>query len=195
MLKVYQYILKYKTECETFFIFYYLIAVTSFCFLSSLWHMIRLFLCPLGYLLRTPSTHRKLYGLLFQDEMASYFHMYSDWFDSFAACKLKAKVLAFNTYLKLESKGSVGSSSEDLDCTSTEKKTRIRDKLKFFFLRRPTMESLQEQGIIKDEPVFGCTTLTALCSKENTQIPKFVQNCIDAIENKGWSIIWLCPRF
>ena len=81
-------------------------------------------------------------------------------------------------------KGSGSSSTEDLDCSQNEKKTRIRDKLKNFFMRRPTMESLQAQGIIKDEPVFGCT-LQALCAKDKTNIPKFVSCCIMAIENKG----------
>lgn len=76
---------------------------------------------------------------------------------------------------------------DDLACTSpTERKKRIRDKLRNFFLRRPSMESLREKGIIKDEPVFGCN-LSNLCAREKSIVPKFVQLCIEAIEKKDMS--------
>lgn len=42
---------------------------------------------------------------------------------------------------------------------------------------------MKSAGIMKDEPVFGCT-LAALCSRERSTVPKFVVRCIDAIENK-----------
>lgn len=35
-----------------------------------------------------------------------------------------------------------------------------------------------------DEPVFGCD-LQSLCSREENFVPKFVQQCIQAIEQKG----------
>lgn len=45
------------------------------------------------------------------------------------------------------------------------------------------MESLREKGIIKDENIFGCT-LEWLCSRDKSNIPKFVLSCIQAIEDK-----------
>ncbi|KAK8768328.1 hypothetical protein V5799_015209 [Amblyomma americanum] len=64
-----------------------------------------------------------------------------------------------------------------------ERKNRIRDKLRHFFVRRPTLESLQEKGIFKDEPVFGCT-LAHLCEKDRSTVPRFVQECILEIERR-----------
>lgn len=64
-----------------------------------------------------------------------------------------------------------------------ERKNRIRDKLRHFFVRRPTLESLQEKGIFKDEPVFGCT-LAHLCEKDRSSVPRFVQECILEIERR-----------
>jgi hypothetical protein len=64
-----------------------------------------------------------------------------------------------------------------------EKKKKIRERLRLFLRRRPTLETLREKGIFKDEPVFGCT-LSNLCSREKTTIPKFVKQCIQAIEAK-----------
>lgn len=64
-----------------------------------------------------------------------------------------------------------------------EKKRKIRDKLRHFFVRRPTMESLREKGIILDEPVFGCH-LENLCQREKTTVPRFVVKCLETIEKK-----------
>ena len=64
-----------------------------------------------------------------------------------------------------------------------EKKKKIRERLRLFLRRRPTLETLREKGIFKDEPVFGCT-LSHLCLREKTSIPKFVKLCIQAIEAK-----------
>lgn len=50
-------------------------------------------------------------------------------------------------------------------------------------VRRPTIDSLREKGIFKDEPVFGCH-LANLCAREKTTVPKFVRNIISAIESK-----------
>ncbi|KAL3201549.1 hypothetical protein MRX96_012584 [Rhipicephalus microplus] len=48
---------------------------------------------------------------------------------------------------------------------------------------QPTLESLQEKGIFKDEPVFGCT-LAHLCEKDRSSVPRFVQECILEIERR-----------
>ncbi|KFM62897.1 Rho GTPase-activating protein 12, partial [Stegodyphus mimosarum] len=73
---------------------------------------------------------------------------------------------------------------EDSDVAiPAEKKRKIRDKLRQFFVRRPTLESLREKGILLDEPVFGCH-LENLCSRENRKVPKFVSKCIEVIEEK-----------
>lgn len=64
-----------------------------------------------------------------------------------------------------------------------DRKNRIRDKLRHFFTRRPTLESLQEKGIFKDEPVFGCT-LAHLCEKDRANVPRFVRECILEIERR-----------
>ncbi|XP_071044338.1 rho GTPase-activating protein 12 isoform X1 [Parasteatoda tepidariorum] len=64
-----------------------------------------------------------------------------------------------------------------------EKKRKIRNKLKQFFVRRPTLESLREKGILLDEPVFGCH-LENLCVRENGKVPRFVMKCIEVIEKK-----------
>lgn len=52
-----------------------------------------------------------------------------------------------------------------------------------FLRRRPTIESLREKGIFKDEPVFGCNLLN-LCSREKSNVPKIVKIIIDKIEDK-----------
>lgn len=59
----------------------------------------------------------------------------------------------------------------------------MRDKLRKFFVRRPTVESLVKKGIWKDEPVFGCH-LAALCASDESTVPKFVHKVIKLIESK-----------
>jgi len=66
---------------------------------------------------------------------------------------------------------------------SMEEKHRIKTQLKKFFNRRPPRESLVKKGIYKDESVFGCH-LDKLCAREDTLVPRFVQECIAAIESK-----------
>uniref|UniRef100_T1JJK9 Rho GTPase-activating protein 15 n=1 Tax=Strigamia maritima TaxID=126957 RepID=T1JJK9_STRMM len=82
---------------------------------------------------------------------------------------------------KLTRKFKTSVSAEELDFSSADRKTKIKDKLLNFFLRRPTMESLREKGIIKEEPVFGCN-LQNLCLREKSLVPRFVQKCISLIE-------------
>ncbi|OQV18655.1 Rho GTPase-activating protein 27 [Hypsibius exemplaris] len=63
------------------------------------------------------------------------------------------------------------------------KKLRIIERLKNFFSRRPTLESLKAKGIIRDGPVFGCNFLK-LCDQEKNNVPTIVRRCIAAIEKK-----------
>ncbi|OQR78182.1 rho GTPase-activating protein 12-like [Tropilaelaps mercedesae] len=76
-----------------------------------------------------------------------------------------------------------GSTTDLVTLSPNERKRRIGDRLKMFFMRRPTLEMLKEKGIIRDESVFGCS-LASLCAREQATVPRFVVRCIDAIENK-----------
>ncbi|XP_045563359.1 rho GTPase-activating protein 15 isoform X2 [Salmo salar] len=62
-------------------------------------------------------------------------------------------------------------------------KNGVKNRLKKFISRRPSMKTLQEKGIIKDR-VFGCHLL-ALCEREGTTVPKFVRQCVEAVEKRG----------
>ncbi|XP_036123947.1 rho GTPase-activating protein 27 isoform X1 [Molossus molossus] len=64
--------------------------------------------------------------------------------------------------------------------------SKVRQKLRKFLLRRPTMQSLREKGYIKDQ-VFGCA-LATLCERERSPVPRFVQQCIRAVEARGLDI-------
>uniref|UniRef100_A0A8C6U7Q3 Rho GTPase activating protein 12 n=1 Tax=Neogobius melanostomus TaxID=47308 RepID=A0A8C6U7Q3_9GOBI len=67
---------------------------------------------------------------------------------------------------------------------SDQKKTRL--KLKKFLTRRPTYQAVRDKGYIKDT-VFGCS-LSSLCQRENSTVPKFVRMCIDHVENTGLDV-------
>ncbi|KAK3568830.1 hypothetical protein QTP86_017376, partial [Hemibagrus guttatus] len=62
-------------------------------------------------------------------------------------------------------------------------KNGVKNRLKKFISRRPSMKTLQEKGLIKD-CVFGCHMLT-LCQREGTTVPKFVQLCVKELEKRG----------
>uniref|UniRef100_A0A4X1SP44 Rho GTPase-activating protein 27 n=1 Tax=Sus scrofa TaxID=9823 RepID=A0A4X1SP44_PIG len=64
--------------------------------------------------------------------------------------------------------------------------SKVRYKLRKFLLRRPTLQSLREKGYIKDQ-VFGCA-LAVLCERERSSVPRFVQQCIRAVEARGLEI-------
>ncbi|XP_015272045.1 PREDICTED: rho GTPase-activating protein 27 [Gekko japonicus] len=64
--------------------------------------------------------------------------------------------------------------------------SKVRNKLRKFLLRRPTLQSLREKGYIKDQ-VFGCP-LQTLCEREKTTVPQFVRMCIRTVENRGLDI-------
>lgn len=66
--------------------------------------------------------------------------------------------------------------------TNPERQVKLRDKLRKFFVRRPTVETLVKKGIWKDEPVFGCR-LSALCAADESTVPKFVQEVVRLIES------------
>ncbi|XP_074514134.1 rho GTPase-activating protein 15 isoform X1 [Sebastes fasciatus] len=65
-------------------------------------------------------------------------------------------------------------------------KNGVKNRLKKFITRRPSMKTLQEKGLIKDR-VFGCHLLT-LCEREGTTVPRFTQICLDAIEKRGLEV-------
>uniref|UniRef100_A0A8C1PDP9 Rho GTPase-activating protein 15 n=1 Tax=Cyprinus carpio TaxID=7962 RepID=A0A8C1PDP9_CYPCA len=62
-------------------------------------------------------------------------------------------------------------------------KNGVKNRLKKFISRRPSMKTLQEKGLIKDR-VFGCHMLT-LCERERTTVPKFVKLCVEEVEKRG----------
>uniref|UniRef100_A0A8C5MKM6 Rho GTPase activating protein 15 n=1 Tax=Leptobrachium leishanense TaxID=445787 RepID=A0A8C5MKM6_9ANUR len=62
-------------------------------------------------------------------------------------------------------------------------RNHVKSRLKKFISRRPSLKTLQEKGLIKEQ-VFGCR-LEALCKRENTTVPNFVKLCIEAVEKRG----------
>nr|XP_023956783.1 rho GTPase-activating protein 12 isoform X6 [Chrysemys picta bellii] len=68
--------------------------------------------------------------------------------------------------------------------SSEQKKTKT--KLKKFLTRRPTLQAVREKGYIKDQ-VFG-SSLTSLCQRENSSVPKFVKLCIEHVEEYGLDV-------
>ncbi|KAF7240332.1 Rho GTPase-activating protein 9 [Varanus komodoensis] len=62
-------------------------------------------------------------------------------------------------------------------------KKRVKSKLRRFIAKRPPLQSLQEKGLIRDQ-VFGCR-LEALCQREGSTVPRFVRQCVEAVEQKG----------
>ncbi|XP_022099868.1 rho GTPase-activating protein 12-like isoform X2 [Acanthaster planci] len=72
----------------------------------------------------------------------------------------------------------------EISSKSRQDKKKIKNKLKSFITKRPTMEALQKQGIIKEEDVFG-RHIQALCEQQRTLVPKFVTDCIALIEKSG----------
>ncbi|MGH0136976.1 UNVERIFIED_CONTAM: hypothetical protein FKN15_002380 [Acipenser sinensis] len=62
-------------------------------------------------------------------------------------------------------------------------KNGVKNRLRKFISRRPSMKTLQEKGIIRDQ-VFGCH-LATLCKREETTIPNFVRQCLKNVEERG----------
>ncbi|XP_062979110.1 rho GTPase-activating protein 9 isoform X2 [Elgaria multicarinata webbii] len=65
-------------------------------------------------------------------------------------------------------------------------KKRVKSKLRRFIVKRPPLRSLQEKGLIRDQ-VFGCR-LEALCQREGGTVPRFVQQCVEAVEQRGLDV-------
>uniref|UniRef100_A0A8P4KA15 Rho GTPase-activating protein 15 n=1 Tax=Dicentrarchus labrax TaxID=13489 RepID=A0A8P4KA15_DICLA len=65
-------------------------------------------------------------------------------------------------------------------------KNGVKNRLKKFIIRRPSMKTLQEKGLIKDR-IFGCHLLT-LCEREGTTVPQFVRICLDAVDKRGLEV-------
>ncbi|XP_055973497.1 rho GTPase-activating protein 9 [Sorex fumeus] len=61
--------------------------------------------------------------------------------------------------------------------------SRVRNKLKRLIAKRPSIQSLQERGLLRDQ-VFGCQ-LESLCQREGGTVPNFVRLCIAAVDKRG----------
>ncbi|KAK2161045.1 hypothetical protein LSH36_122g06029 [Paralvinella palmiformis] len=67
-----------------------------------------------------------------------------------------------------------------------EKNSKIKDWLLYWLLRRPTVESLKEKGILKDG-IFG-SHLQSVCDREKVIVPRFVRDCIQAVDERGLTV-------
>lgn len=70
--------------------------------------------------------------------------------------------------------------------TSESDPKKVRNKLRKFLLKRPTLQSVKEKGYIR-ENVFGCH-LQNLCAQEKTTVPSFVVKCIRTVEDRGLAV-------
>ncbi|CAH6778581.1 rho GTPase-activating protein 9 [Phodopus roborovskii] len=68
----------------------------------------------------------------------------------------------------------------------TEQKNRVRNKLKRLIAKRPTLQSLQERGLFRDQ-VFGCR-LESLCQRGGDTVPSFVRLCVETVDKKGLDV-------
>ncbi|KAM5156228.1 rho GTPase-activating protein 15 isoform 2-T2 [Callospermophilus lateralis] len=66
--------------------------------------------------------------------------------------------------------------------SDTSDKNRVKSRLKKFITRRPSLKTLQEKGLIKDQ-IFG-SHLHTVCERENSTVPWFVKQCIEAVEKR-----------
>ncbi|GAA6073157.1 rho GTPase-activating protein 27 [Tachysurus ichikawai] len=80
------------------------------------------------------------------------------------------------------------SNGRQLSTTSTSEsdQKKVRNKLRKFLLKRPTLQSVKEKGYIR-ENVFGCH-LQNLCAQEKTTVPSFVMKCIRTVEKRGLGV-------
>ncbi|XP_070655964.1 rho GTPase-activating protein 15 isoform X3 [Bos indicus] len=70
--------------------------------------------------------------------------------------------------------------------SDTSDKNRVKSRLKKFITRRPSLKTLQEKGLIKDQ-IFG-SHLHTLCEREKSTVPRFVKQCIEAVEKRGLDV-------
>ncbi|XP_023691309.1 rho GTPase-activating protein 27-like [Paramormyrops kingsleyae] len=86
---------------------------------------------------------------------------------------------------KDDKKKNYGRHSTPVSSTESEQ-GRVRNKLRRFLQRRPTLQSVKERGYIQ-ENVFGCP-LENLCTRERSTVPSFVDKCIKSVEKRGLDI-------
>lgn len=70
--------------------------------------------------------------------------------------------------------------------SDTTDRNRVKSRLKKFINRRPSLKTLQEKGIIKDQ-VFG-SFLHNVCKHDDSTVPLFVIKCINAVEKRGLDV-------
>ncbi|XP_069879732.1 rho GTPase-activating protein 15 [Dipodomys merriami] len=70
--------------------------------------------------------------------------------------------------------------------SDTSDKNRVKSRLKKFITRRPSLKTLQEKGLIKDQ-IFG-SHLHTVCEREHSTVPRFVKQCIEAVEKRGLDV-------
>ncbi|XP_062972653.1 rho GTPase-activating protein 15 isoform X2 [Elgaria multicarinata webbii] len=70
--------------------------------------------------------------------------------------------------------------------SDTTDRNRVKSRLKKFITRRPSLKTLQEKGIIKDQ-VFG-SHLHRVCERDGSTVPQFVKICIKTIEKRGLDV-------
>ncbi|TSK14522.1 Rho GTPase-activating protein 27 [Bagarius yarrelli] len=82
----------------------------------------------------------------------------------------------------------LSTAGKQLSTTSTSEADpkKVRNKLRKFLLKRPTLQSIKEKGYIR-ENVFGCH-LQNLCAQEKTTVPSFVMKCIRTVEKRGLGV-------
>ncbi|XP_023787164.1 rho GTPase-activating protein 15 [Cyanistes caeruleus] len=70
--------------------------------------------------------------------------------------------------------------------SDTNDRNRVKSRLKKFISRRPSLKTLQEKGLIKDQ-IFG-SHLHLVCEHEKSTVPQFVRLCIKAVEKRGLDV-------
>ncbi|XP_008946313.1 PREDICTED: rho GTPase-activating protein 15, partial [Merops nubicus] len=70
--------------------------------------------------------------------------------------------------------------------SDTNDRNRVKSRLKKFISRRPSLKTLQEKGLIKDQ-IFG-SHLHLVCEHEKSTVPQFVRLCINAVEKRGLDV-------
>ncbi|XP_067218356.1 rho GTPase-activating protein 12a isoform X3 [Chanodichthys erythropterus] len=72
--------------------------------------------------------------------------------------------------------------SVSMDNAEQKKKTKLMKLL----TGRPTLQAVKDKGYIKDQ-VFG-SSLSSLCQRENSTVPRFVWICIEHVERTGLGV-------
>ncbi|XP_067308695.1 rho GTPase-activating protein 12a isoform X9 [Pseudorasbora parva] len=72
--------------------------------------------------------------------------------------------------------------SVSMDNAEQKKKTKLMKLL----TGRPTLQAVKDKGYIKDQ-VFGCS-LSSLCQREASTVPRFVWMCIEHVEKTGLGV-------